>query len=70
MRKIRIIELFAGYGSQHLALKRLKRDNTQNYVKEEVKVQQVGNLVSCLYHIFKNLFIDNTAPVGQQMTIF
>lgn len=26
MDKIRVIELFAGYGSQHLALKRLKRD--------------------------------------------
>jgi len=26
MNKIRVIELFAGYGSQHLALKRLKRD--------------------------------------------
>lgn len=29
MDKIRVIELFAGYGSQHLALKRLKRDYTQ-----------------------------------------
>jgi len=27
MNKIRVIELFAGYGSQHLALKRLKRDH-------------------------------------------
>ena len=26
MQKIKVIELFAGYGSQHLALKRLKRD--------------------------------------------
>lgn len=29
MGKIRVIELFAGYGSQHLALKRLKRDFPQ-----------------------------------------
>lgn len=29
MDKIRVIELFAGYGSQHLALKRLKRDYPQ-----------------------------------------
>ena len=65
-KPIRLIELFAGYGSQALALKRLGVDfETQCY-------KQAGNsiVVAVLEEIFKNIYLGGSEKVKAQIDIF
>ena len=64
MKKIRVIELFAGYGSQHLALKRLKRDYPQ-FEYEVVAFCEIDDNAIKAYHALHGDHIPNLGDITQ-----
>lgn len=64
MRKIRVIELFAGYGSQHLALKRLKRDYPE-FEYEVVAFCEIDENAIKAYHALHGDHIPNLGDITQ-----
>jgi DNA (cytosine-5)-methyltransferase 1 len=64
MNKIRVIELFAGYGSQHLALKRLKRDYPE-FEYEVVAFCEIDENAIKAYHALHGDHIPNLGDITQ-----
>jgi DNA (cytosine-5)-methyltransferase 1 len=64
MRKIRVIELFAGYGSQHNALKRLKRDYPE-FEYEVVAFCEIDDNAIKAYHALHGDHIPNLGDITQ-----
>lgn len=64
MKKIRVIELFAGYGSQHLALKRLKRDYPE-FEYEVVAFCEIDDNAIKAYHALHGDHIPNLGDITQ-----
>lgn len=64
MKKIRVIELFAGYGSQHNALKRLKRDYPQ-FEYEVVAFCEIDENAIKAYHALHGDHIPNLGDITQ-----
>lgn len=64
MKKIRVIELFAGYGSQHLALKRLKRDYPE-FEYEVVAFCEIDENAIKAYHALHGDHIPNLGDITQ-----
>lgn len=64
MNKIRVIELFAGYGSQHLALKRLKRDYPE-FEYEVVAFCEIDENAIKAYHALHGDNIPNLGDITQ-----
>jgi DNA (cytosine-5)-methyltransferase 1 len=64
MNKIRVIELFAGYGSQHNALKRLKRDYPE-FEYEVVAFCEIDENAIKAYHALHGDHIPNLGDITQ-----
>lgn len=87
--KIKVFEAFAGYGSQAMALNRIRKitplecfrlmdvsetdiDKLLNAgISNSQLYKLAGNsiVVSCLYHIFRKMFIEHQNE-NQQLTLF
>lgn len=76
---MKIFEAFAGYGSQSLSLQRLK-DNFTDFDIDKLMKSGISNsqlyklagnsiVVSCLYHIFRKLFVE-TENENKQLELF
>lgn len=64
MNKIRVIELFAGYGSQHLALKRLRRDHP-DFQYEVVAFCEIDKHAIKAYRALHGTHIPNLGDITQ-----
>lgn len=70
--KMRVFEAFAGYGSQSLALERLKR-HFPEFDYEVVGISEIDKYAvtayNVLYHIFRKMFVEKENE-NEQLVIF